>query len=138
MLWPLRWRSAQAAIALGNRLKNRGNTDGALRAFRRAMDTGSHHGAPAGAWWTANLLRHQGDQVAAQSYYQRAIDSRHEAWAPRAATDLADMLIEQGKTSLAATYYRQATAYGSPANPGAIWARRAQQKLDALQAGTGE
>jgi tetratricopeptide (TPR) repeat protein len=138
MLWPLRWRSARAAIALGDRLYRRGNTDGALRAFRRAMDTDSHHGAPAGAWWTANLLRRQGDQVAAQSCYQQAIDSRHEAWAPRAATDLADMLTEQGKTSLASTYYRQAIAYGDPTNPGAIWARRAQQKLDALQAGTGE
>lgn len=138
MLWPLRWRSARAAIALGVRLEKRGNIDGALRAFRRAMATGSHHAAPAGAWWTAALLRRQGDQVAAQTYYQQAVDSRHESWAPRAATDLADMLTEQGKTTLAATYYRQAIAYGDPANPGGIWARRAQQKLAALPTGTDE
>ena len=102
------------------------------------MATGSHHGTPGGAWWTATLLRRQGDQVGAQRYYQQAIDSRHEAWAPRAATDLADVLAEQGKTTSAATYYRQAMAYGDPANPGAIWARRAQQKLTALQTGAGE
>lgn len=138
MLWPLRWRSARAAIELGDRLDKQGNTAGALRAFRRAMATDSYDGAPAGAWWTATLLRRQGDQVAAQSYYQQAINSGHEAWAPRAATDLADMLTEQGKTSLASTYYKQAIAYGHPTNPGAIWARRAQQKLAALQAGTGE
>lgn len=134
MLWPLRWRTARAAITLGNRLDQRGDVDGARRAFQRAIDSGSHHGAPAGAWSIANLLRKRQDWDAARSFYQRAVDSRHEAWAPRAATDLADMLAERGYFEVPCTYYRQAIAYGDPANPGAIWARRAQERLDALLA----
>ncbi|MDG4788425.1 tetratricopeptide repeat protein [Micromonospora sp. WMMD1102] len=134
LLWPIRWRTPRAAIDLGDRLSSRGDLDGALRAFQRAMDSNDYHCRPGGAWWMANLLKRQGDRDAAQACYQRAIDSRHEAWAPRAATDLADMLIEQGHTAMACSYYQLAITYGDPANPDSIWARRAQERLDALLA----
>ncbi|GAA1606913.1 hypothetical protein GCM10009789_71540 [Kribbella sancticallisti] len=132
MLWPLRWRTARSAIKVGDRLYLDGKVDTALRAFRRAADSGSYHGAPAGAWWTATVLREQQDREGARSYYERAIASGHEAWAPRAATDLAGMFEEQGQVAKAAGYYRQAIAYGDRSNPSALWARRAQEKLDAL------
>jgi TolA-binding protein len=84
------------------------------------------------------MLRREGDRDAARSYYQAAVDYRHEAWAPRAATDLADMLYEQGDSTVACAYYRQAITYGDPANPGSIWARRAQERLDAVMGSAGD
>jgi hypothetical protein len=44
------------------------------------------------------------------------------------------MMAERGHTAVACSYYQIAISYGDPANPGAVWARRAQQKLDALLA----
>jgi hypothetical protein len=82
----------------------------------------------------ATMLREAGDRDVARSYHQRAVDSEHEAWAPRAATHLADMLDEQGYSAVARSYYRLAITYGDPANPGSLYARRAQERLDTLLA----
>ena len=135
LFWPIRWRTPRAAVDLGCRLRDKGDLTGARRAFQRAIDSGDHNGGPSGNWWLATMLRLQDDRDAARVHYQRAIDSRHEAWAPRAASDLADMMAEQGHGAVACSYYQIAISYGDPTDPGAIYARRAREKLDALLAG---
>ncbi|MEU4385889.1 tetratricopeptide repeat protein [Promicromonospora sp. NPDC023805] len=133
MIWPLRWRTPRAVINAGVRRQLRGDIAGARRAYQRAIDTDNHHSKPAGLWWMGSLLHREGQHDDARWYFQRAVDSRHEAWAPRAAIDIGDILVAQGKTSRARRYYLTAIAYDSPSNPGgAVWARRARARLDAM------
>ena len=86
----------------------------AIKAFRKAADSGHADQAPAAAFNLAVLLKEQGDAAGAKAAWQQAVDSGHPDAAPRAALYLGVLLKEQGDAAGAKAAWQHAIDSGHP------------------------
>jgi tetratricopeptide (TPR) repeat protein len=89
-------------------LQEQGDPDGAVAAYRTAIDSRHAAYAPAAAFGLGVLLQEQGDQDGAAIAYQTAIDSHHSQQAPKAAVNLGLLLARRGDLEGAGAAYRTA------------------------------
>jgi CHAT domain-containing protein len=88
-------RPGYVAYEQGERLRLAGDTEGAITAFRQAVDFGNAEVSPAAAVSLGVLLAMRGDADAARAAFQLAFDNGDESVRPVAGVNLGLLLIDQ-------------------------------------------
>jgi tetratricopeptide (TPR) repeat protein len=103
---------AVESFAIGFAASLRDLPEVAIRASRRAADSGDADIAPLAAVNLGLLLAESGDADGARAAYQKAIESGHAEAAPKAAVNLGLLFKQRGDSGSARTAYRAAIDSG--------------------------